>query len=157
MTTAERDATTVERSATTVENIAHQAKIRQAQERLHRFDEMRNADELQQSGKTQREIADILGTTQPRVGRLLRGARALGDAQTPEELILRATIKRTSRKELVEQLSELDYTFTEFAPYPHEGSVPGTWTQVSTAHLLGLLNDEEYESVSSAVKPPPSE
>jgi hypothetical protein len=30
--------------------------------------------------------------------------------------------------------------------------VPGTWTQVATAHLVGLLSDEEYVSVSSAVK-----
>jgi hypothetical protein len=149
--------TTVERSATNVEDIAHQAQIRDAEKRLHRFDEMRHADQLNQSGKTQREIADILRTTQPRVGRLLRGARALSDTQTPEELILRATIKQTSREELVKQLSALDYTFTEFAPYPHEGSVPGTWTQVSTAHLLGLLSDEEYEDVSSAVKPPTPE
>lgn len=149
--------TTVERNAATVEDIAHQAQIRRAHERLHRFEEMRDADQLKRSGKTQREIAEILGTTQPRVGRLLRGARALGAATTPEELILRATIKQISREELVEQLSALDYTFTKFAPYPHEGSVPGTWTQVSTAHLLGLLNDEEYESVSSAVKPPTPE
>ncbi len=142
---------------TTVERIAHQAQIRQAQERLHRIDEMRDADQLRQSGKTQREIADILGTTQPRVGRLLRGARALGVTPTPEELILRATVEHTPREVLVEQLRALDYTSTEFAPYPHEGSVPGTWTQVSAAHLLGLLSDEEYESVSSAVKPPTPE
>ena len=148
--------TTVERRATAVEDIAHQAQIRHAQERLHRFDEMRDAEELARSGKTQREIADILGTTQPRVGRLLRGARALGDTQTPEELILRATLNQISREELVEKLCALDYTFTEFAPYPHEGSVPGTWAQVSAAHLLGQLSDEEYEIVSSAVEPPPS-
>jgi transcriptional regulator with XRE-family HTH domain len=114
-------------------------------------------DQLKQSGKTQREIADILGTTQPRVGRLLRGARALGVTPTPEELILRATVEHTPREELVEKLRALDYTSTEFAPYPHEGSVPGTWTQVSAAHLLGLLSDEEYENVSSAVKPPTPE
>jgi hypothetical protein len=142
---------------TTVERIAHQALVRQAQERLHRIDEMRDADQLKRAGKSQREIADVLGTTQPRVGRLLRGARALGDASTPEELILRATVEDTPREELVEKLRALDYTATEFAPYPHEGSVPGTWTQVSAAHLLGLLSDEEYESVSSAVKPPTPE
>jgi hypothetical protein len=139
---------------TTIERIAHRARIRQAQERLRLIDEMRDANRLRQARKTQREIADILLTTQPRVHRMLRGARALGDADTPEEVILRATVDDIPRDVLVKQLSTFEYTFTKFAPYPHEGSVPGTWTQVGAAHLLGLLSDEEYESVSAAVKPP---
>lgn len=139
---------------TTVEGIAHRAQIRQARERLDLIEEMRDANRLKLAGKSQREIADILNTTQPRVGRVLRGARALGEAETPEEIILRATVEATPRDVLVKQLSTLHYTFTEFAPAPHEGSVPGTWTQVSAAHLLGLLSDEEYESVCAVVKPP---
>lgn len=138
----------------TVEAIAHKAQVRQAQERLLLIDEMRDAHRLKQEGKTQRQIAEILRTTQPRVHRMLRGARALGDAETPEEIILRATVDETSREVLVERLSTFDYTFTEFAPSPHEGSVPGTWTQVGAAHLLGLLSDEEYEDVRSAVRAP---
>jgi len=140
--------------ATTVEDIASEARIRQAGQRLALIEEMRAANGLKQAGKTQRDIADILHTTQPRVHRMLRGARALGDAETPEEIILRATIEHTARDVLVKQLTAFEYTFTEFAPPPHEGSVPGTWTQVSAAHLLGLLNDEEYENVCAAVKPP---
>jgi predicted XRE-type DNA-binding protein len=139
---------------TTVEDIARKAHVRQAQERLLLIDEMRDANRLKQAGKSQREIAGILRTTQPRVHRMLRGARALGDADTPEEIILRATVDDTPRDVLVKQLSTFDYSFTEFAPYPHEGSMPGTWTQVGAAHLLGLLSDEEYENVRSAVKPP---
>jgi predicted XRE-type DNA-binding protein len=142
---------------TTIERIAHRARIRQAEERLRLIGEMRDANQLKQAGKTQREIADILHTTQPRVHRMLRGVRALSDAETPEEIILRATVDDTPRDVLVKQLSTFDYTFTKFAPYPHEGSVPGTWTQVGAAHLLGLLSDEEYESVSAAVKPPTSQ
>lgn len=149
--------TTIERAVEvehTVEAIAHEAQVRRAHERLLRIDDMRAARHLKQSGMNQRQIADVLSTTQPRVGRLLRGANALGDALSPEEIILRATVDGTPRGKLLEQLRGLDYTFTKFAPYPHEGSVPGTWTQVSAAHQLGLLSDEEYESVSSAVQPP---
>jgi len=138
----------------TVEAVAHEAQVRRALERLLRIDDMRAASQLKRSGMNQREIADVLSTTQPRVGRLLRGASVLGDAPSPEEVILRAAVDGTPRGKLVKQLRGLDYTFTQFAPYPHEGSVPGTWTQVSTAHQLGLLSDEEYESVSSAVQPP---
>lgn len=139
---------------TTVERIAHRAQVRRAHERLNQIDEMREANELNKLGKSQREIAELLLTTQPRVGRLLRGARVLGDAPTPEELILRATVEETPRDVLIEQLSAYEYTFTEYAPYPHEGAVPGTWAQVSVAHQLRLLSDEEYENVRSAVRPP---
>ena len=149
--------TTIERTVEvehTVEAIAHEAQVRRAYERLLRIDDMRAARQLKRSGMNQRQIADVLSTTQPRVGRLLRGANALGDVPSPEEIILRATVDGTPRGKLLKQLRGLDYTFTQFAPYPHEGSVLGTWTQVSTAHQLGLLSDEEYESVSSAVQPP---
>lgn len=138
----------------TVEEIGRKALIRQVRERLDLIDEMRDANRLRLAGKSQREIAEILHTTQPRVGRILRGARVLGEAETPEEIILRATVDATPRDVLVKQLSTYRYTFTEFAPAPHEGSVPGTWTQVGAAHLLGLLSDKEYESVCAAVKPP---
>ncbi len=149
--------TTIERTVEVehaVEVLAHEAQVRRAQERLLRIEDMRAASHLKRSGMSQREIANVLSTTQPRVGRLLRGANALGDAPSPEEIILRATVEGTPRGKLLKQLRGLDYTFTQFAPYPHEGSVPGTWTQVSTAHQLGLLSDEEYESVRSAVQPP---
>lgn len=139
---------------TTIERISHHAHIRRARERLDQIEEMRAADELNKLGKSQREIADVLLTTQPRVGRLLRGAQALGEGPTPEELILRATIEDTPRDLLIRQLLTHDYTFTEYAPYPHEGSVAGTWSQVTTAHQLKLLSDEEYENVRAAVQPP---
>jgi hypothetical protein len=149
--------TTIERTVEAehiVEAIAHEAQVRRAHERLLRIEDMRAASQLKQSGMNQREIANVLSTTQPRVGRLLRGASALGDAPSPEEIILRATVDGTARAKLLKQLRGLDYTFTRFAPYPHEGSVPGTWTQVSAAHQLGLLSDEEYENVRSAARPP---
>lgn len=82
--------------AATVERIAHLALIRRARGRLDQIEEMRAADELDNLGKSHREIADLLITTQPRVGRLLRGAQTLGDAPNPEELILRATVEGTA-------------------------------------------------------------
>jgi hypothetical protein len=138
----------------TVEEIGRRALIRRVRERLDLLEEMRDANRLSMAGKSQREIAEILHTTQPRVGRVLRGARVLGEADTPEEMILRATVNASPRDVLIKQLSAYRYTFTEFAPAPHEGSVPGSWAQVGTAHLLGLLSDEECESVCAAVKPP---
>ena len=139
-----------------VEEIAHKAKIRQARERLDAIDEMRDAKRLSLAGKSQREIAEVLNTTQPRVHRILRGSWALGDEQTPDEVILRATLNETPREQLVKDLSTMHYTFTKYAPSPHEGSIPGTWTQVGAAHLVGLLSDEEYEEICAFVGPPAS-
>lgn len=124
-----------------VERIAEQAIIRRAQERLLQLGEMRDADRLRNSGRSQREIALILRTTQPRVGRLLRGARALGTAPTPEEVILRATVGKTARGALVKRLCTLSYT------------APESWNQVEEAHSLGLLRDEEYEKVKACMQP----
>lgn len=139
-----------------IEEIAHKAQVRQARERLNAIEEMRDARRLRLAGKSQREIAEVLNTTQPRVHRILRGAAVLGDAETPEEIILRATLNGTPRDVLVKELSALRYTFTKYAPPRHEGSVPGTWTQVGAAHVLGWLSDEEYEDVCAAVGPPPT-
>lgn len=73
---------------------------------------------------------------------------------TPGEIIRRAARDQTDRTELVQRLSDLDYTFTEHAPYPFDGSRPGTWTQVLAALANGLLSQNEYDRIESAVQPP---
>lgn len=141
----------------TIEDIAHEAVVRRAQERLLLLGEIRDADRLNHSGKTQREIASILRTSQPRVGRLLREARHLGDDPTAEEIILRATVDGTPRSRLVERLCALRYTHRAHeAPRGRHSSIAaqGNWGQVTAAHRCGLLDDEEYERIRSVVDPP---
>ena len=138
----------------TIEDIAHEAVVRRAQERLLLLGEMRDAHRLNQSGKSQREIASILRTSQPRVGRLLRGAQELGDDPTAEEIILRAMVDGTPRSRLVERLCSLRYTFNEARLGPTGSSGSGNWGQVTAARLCGLLDDDEYEQVRSLVAPP---
>ncbi len=138
----------------TIEDIAHEAVVRRAQERLLLLSEMRDADRLNQSGKTQREIASILRTSQPRVGRLLREAQHLGDGPTAEEIILRATVDGTSRSRLVKRLRSLRYMFHEGPLGPHSHSAVRNWRQVTAAHLCGLLDDDEYEQIRSVAAPP---
>lgn len=137
-----------------IKEIARKALIRRARERLNAIEEMRDAKQLSLAGKSQREIAEVLSTTQSRVHRILRGAKTLGKSATPEELILRAFVDGTARELLVEDLSTMHYTFATYAPSACEGSIPGTWTQVGAAHVLGLLSDEEYGEICAAVRPP---
>lgn len=51
-----------------VEQIAYKAHIRQIRERLNAIEEMRDAKRLSLAGKSPREIAEILNTTQPHTG-----------------------------------------------------------------------------------------
>lgn len=138
----------------TIEDIAHEAVVRRAQERLLLLGEMRDAKRLNQSGKTQREIASILRTSQPRVGRLLREAQQLGDDPTAEEIILRAKVDGTPRGRLVKRLRSLRYTFQDGPLRRHTSGANRNWGQVVAAYRCGLIDDEEYEQIRSAVDPP---
>jgi hypothetical protein len=138
----------------TIEDIAHEAMVRRAQERLLLLGEMRDADRLNQSGKTQREIAGILRTSQPRVGRLLREAQQLGDDPTAEEIILRAKVDGTPRSRLVKRLCSLSYTFRDAPLGRHPSVATGNWSQVVAAYRRGLIDDEEYEQIRLVVDPP---
>ena len=137
----------------TIDDIAHEAVVRRAQERLLLIGEMRDANRLHQSGKSQREIASILRTSQPRVGRLLREAQHLGDDPTAEEIILRATVDGTPRSRLVKRLCSLRFTFHNGPPGRHSSAATGNWAQVTAAHHSGLLDDDEYERIRSVVDP----
>jgi predicted XRE-type DNA-binding protein len=141
------DVTAIEKAAT----------LRRARERLDRIEEMRDAQKLAQAGRPQRDIADLLHTTQPRVHRMLRAMEGrVSDAATPEEIILRATVDGADRDALVKRLTECTYTFRRHAPAPIEGAVSGSWDDVKHAFVTGLLSQGEYERVRDAVKPPQS-
>ncbi len=137
--------------------IEQAATLRRARERLDRIEEMRDAQKLALADKSQRDIADLLHTTQPRVHRMLKAmdGRTV-DAVTPEEIILRTTVDGGDRDALVKRLTECQYTFRKHAPEPFEGAIGGSWDDVKHAFMTGLLSQGEYERVRDAVKPPKS-
>ncbi|WP_244927778.1 hypothetical protein [Nocardioides sp. W7] len=148
----------LDRIATDKAAIAQRARVRHAWERLNRIDEIRDVAILARQGLKQREIAEQLGTTQPRVHRIqkLLALRGQSVEETPEEIILRAFVAPDGvpggvRRELIERLKALDYTFGETDPTGGDGYVAGTWDDVRRARAKGLLADEEYAEVRSAV------
>lgn len=150
-----KNAPTPKRDAGTIEGISQRALLRHARERLDRLNEIRDAQRLSQQDLGQRDIAEVLRTTQPRVHRMLKAAAAMNLAEdSPEEVILRAAVERSSRDDLVKRLSAMTYTFKERAPAPFEGAVAGSWDQVTSAVLTGLLSRSEYERICDAVQPP---
>lgn len=136
-----------------LQSIHHQALQRQARQRVDRLDELRAARNAADRSLTQRDIAELLATSQTQVHRLLQALERRGGtlAQDPEEMILRAFAYDSSRDELVKALKVFPYTFGEDAPYPHEGRLPGTWDQVVAAYAQGMLGEEEFNEVRAAI------
>jgi hypothetical protein len=133
--------------------IHKEALQRQARQRVDLIDEMRAAKNAADRKLPQRDIADLLATSQAKVHRLLKAVERRGGRvdKDPEEMILRAFAYDSSRKKLVDELKVLSYTFGESAPYPHDGRTPGTWDQVVTACAQGLLTEQEFAEIRAAV------
>ncbi|MFK0002215.1 hypothetical protein ACIQTZ_19325 [Paenarthrobacter sp. NPDC090520] len=127
---------------------------RQARQRVDLLDELRAVHNASSRGMNQREIADVLVTSQAKVHRMLKAIERRPEvlsAEEPEEIILRAFAYDTPRAELLQKLKSLTYTDGEDAPYPHEGRLPGTWDQVVGAFAQDLLNESEFNEVRAAV------
>lgn len=133
--------------------IQREALQRQARQRVDRLDELRAVKNAADRDLTQRDIAELLATSQAKVHRLLKALeRTGGDLSVdPEELILRAFVYDADRAKLVDDLKGFRFTFGEEAPFPHEGRLPGTWDQVVAAFAQGLLSEEEFDEVRLAV------
>ncbi|BAS18627.1 hypothetical protein AHiyo8_pI69310 (plasmid) [Arthrobacter sp. Hiyo8] len=136
-----------------LEAIHKEALQRQARQKVDLIDELRAALNADRRGIPQRDIADLLATSQARVHRLLKAIERRGGTvnKDPEEIILRAFAYDTSRQRLMEELMSYTYTFGEQAPYPHEGRIPGTWDQVVKAFAQGLLTKGEFDQIRTAV------
>lgn len=143
---------------TDLHTIRHQAHQRQARLLVDQLDELRAAKYASDRGLTQRQIAELLHTSQPKVHRLLKALeRRNGSLEVdPEELILRAFAYDTSREDLLRVLKTMTYTFGEDAPCPHEGRLPGTWDQVVNSFAKGLLEQEEFDELRHALRRPPA-
>ncbi|MFK4299525.1 hypothetical protein ABH924_004708 [Arthrobacter sp. GAS37] len=131
----------------------HQALQRQARQRVDLLDELRAVQNVAKRNFNQRDIAEILVTSQAKVHRMLKAIeRRNGNLDLdPEEIILRAFAYDTPREKLVADLKGVTYTFGEEARYPHEGRLPGTWDQVVTAVARGFLTETEFNEVRAAV------
>ncbi|MDH2413947.1 hypothetical protein [Nocardioides sp. CER19] len=136
------------------ETLREHARERTARERLNRIEELRDVAFLRSKNLPQRAIAERLGTTQPRVLRMLRALdikESSGEPrETPEEIILRTVVEHADRGMMVKRLKAFTYTVGEYAPYPAEGKTRGTWEQVVDAHREGYLTRGEFEEIRSA-------
>lgn len=106
-------------------------------------------------GMTQREMAALLGMSQPAVAKALQRAQAVpavvGDfnAASPYEVCQRYAAGFIDRAEVVRQLVEWPYKPTPWANEygEFEESMEGTWQEVVEAADNGLIDDAIYDDV----------
>ncbi|MBP2216040.1 hypothetical protein [Arthrobacter sp. CAN_C5] len=126
---------------------------RRARQRVDLFDDMRAVKIARGHGLAQREIADLLVTSQDIVHRLLKAVERRGGDLTPDpaELIMRAFAYDSPRGALLNQLKAYPYDFGKNAPSPYEGRLPGTWDQIVVAFAQEMLSREEFDELKNAV------
>ncbi len=134
--------------------VEREALDRIARANVDRFAEIRTAAHLAAAGYSQRNIARIMHTTQPRVHRMLAAADTNTLDFDLDEIIYRAHLDRTDRSDLIETLKNYPYTFgwrTTDTPLPEY--VCGTWDQIPTMYDLGFLTLDEFTAIADHVAP----
>lgn len=106
-------------------------------------------------GMTQREMAALLGMSQPAVAKALQRAQAVPavvgefNAASPYEMCQRYAAGFIDRAEVVRQLVAWPYKPTPWANEygEYEESMDGTWQEVVEAADNGLIDDAIYDEV----------
>ena len=136
------------------------APVAQTLVRLHHQSEIVDMDErramlkLYTSGTSQREIAALLGLSQPTVSGILKRAANLPQpaegfsSATPMEACKRYAAGLLSRDQLVDELVRFPYAAVERDPFDDfSADPPGAWSEVEDAEGLGLIEEDVYEEV----------
>lgn len=110
------------------------------------------------AGHSQREIARAMGESQATINRLLSRARARQQAESPLTVSARQILLRylagelKSRGDLLGQLTGVRPG--EFAPGNQvDGYIAGSWDEVRTAYLDGMIDTGLYEYLRSRLRP----
>lgn len=106
-------------------------------------------------GQTQRAIATALGKPQTQVHRILQRARLAGTdlrVNTREVILLyqAGAISRGTMLGRLDSSREGESAESEF----DSGYLPGSWEEIRSAYMAGLLTDEEYERLRLVKSPP---
>lgn len=129
-------------------------RVIRAQRVLGDIEELRAVAFAAAQGKSQVEISEALGRSQPTVHRLLRKIEVLPDVgqRTALEVIAEAVVGVSERPTMLVELDGLGLTDGSFADNPHaDGYVLGTWDDVVSAWEDGWLTDEEYEDLADRI------
>ncbi|WP_180357948.1 MULTISPECIES: helix-turn-helix domain-containing protein [Actinomycetes] len=142
-------------AARTLVRLHHQSEIVD-------MDERRAMLQLAAGGVSQREIAALLGVTQPTVNGILKRAANLPQpaegfsSATPMEACKRYAAGLLARDQLVDELVRFPYAAVERDPFDDfSADPPGAWSEVEDAEGLGLIEEDVYEEIFNRRHPAP--
>lgn len=125
-----------------------------AKENLVEIERIRAVAAASQSGMSQREIADLLDTSQPDIHRVLRRVNSGSGIPevSPNEVVMRATVGEISRKAMLDALRNMDYSIGQSDPTGGDGYLAGTWDQVKRLVGKHFVTESEYERLRLALR-----
>lgn len=124
-----------------------------AAEELAKLRLLRKVVEANESGASQREIADALGVTQPVIHRMLKKTRMNPAAlsRSPREIALEYSVGEIPRGQMLDELGSRSYTYGS----PAEPDSPvddaylrGSWDEVTRAVYSRLITDADYREIT---------
>ena len=120
-----------------------------AKRNLVEIERIRVVAAASQSGMRQREIADLLDTSQPDIHRVLRRVNSGSGIPgvSPNEIVMRATVGEISRQEMLDTLRNMDYSVGQSDPTGGDGYLAGSWDQVKRLVGKHFVTESEYESL----------
>lgn len=133
-----------------VERVQRELRRARAQRELGEIDGPRAIWHASQQGLSQRQIADLVGRSQPDVGRTLRKVERNPDllAIRPREVALRRTVGQISTAEMMARLITFPYADGQADPSPlGSGYLPGSWDDVRRLRRESLITIREWEQL----------
>jgi hypothetical protein len=106
-------------------------------------------------GLSPSEISEYLTLSDEVVARMLKRGRLAPERleRTPREVALLYAAGQMPRQAMIDELAGWSYTYG-YVPmignYPSDAYVRGTWDQVSSASLNGLISMDDYEAILEA-------
>lgn len=107
----------------------------------------------QKSGLSQRKLGDLLGRSQPDIGRTLKKVESDPSIvePSPREYALRRAVDQFTTSEMMTRLLAFTFTTGEEDPSPVGGGyIPGTWDQVRAMRRDGLITLDEWDELFAA-------
>lgn len=104
-------------------------------------------------GLSQRQLGDLLGRSQPDVGRTIKKIEQDPDVidPSPREFALRRAVGEYTDNEMMARLLTFTFTTGEVDPSPlGSGYLPGTWDEVRAMRREGLISEGEWHQLFRA-------
>lgn len=118
---------------------------------LTRAAQLRGVRDGVAEGMSVEAVADSVGMAVEAVAEMTESLDRGADVEVGAyEIAVRAHVEGSSRRQLVDQLSVIQYTETrQMLPWPLRGLVPGTWEGlVRMCRVQGLLTEEELAEIA---------